>query len=393
MRSVKAIIVLSQALSASVFALRLNVNQPAIGDKDEVDLLKSNKKSGEWVVHIQGKGQNNMKSDLNDISVLKIKDGLEHGYMDLPFFVRGSNYVRVPRWVQRAGNNLHQLMHVIAYAESNNIPTVQLPEDGPVRKLFDLPNVLNVKPKVSSGANCTFSETYFYEKCSLGYSKEYYRQALLTYVKPYLRPEVDKVCKSKDRTSSGLVIHLRGQDLVNKAHPEGRMPPCSFYQHLVETHKFSSVTLMAQDGRRDQLCRPQILEMFSKSGVKVQETDHSLFDDVCTLMTSQHVAFGLTTFAESFTMMNEQLAKVYVPAIKFNGFHMGDIQYGGNSDMSGTLECNDNVQSCAKGAIEYELYDIPDFKKVRTGVSKVSYMHQEDLVYSPPTHTCRQCML
>jgi hypothetical protein len=393
MQSVKAIIVLSQALSASVFALRLNVNQPAIGDKDKVDLFKSNKKSGEWVVHIQGDGPNNMKSDLNGISVLANKDGLEHGYMDLPYFVRGSNYVRLPGWVQRAGNNLHQLMHVIAYAESKNIPTVQLPEDGPVRKLFDLPNVLNVKPKVSSDANCTFSESYFYEKCSLGYSKEYYRQALLTYVKPYLRPEVAKVCKSKNRKSSDLVIHLRGQDLVNKAHPEGRMPPCSFYQHLVETHKFSSVTLMAQDGRRDQLCRPQILEMLSKSAVKVRETDHSLFDDVCTLMTSQHVAFGLTTFAESFTMMNEQLAKVYVPAIKYNGLHMGDIQYGGNSDMSGTLECNDNVQSCAKGAIEYELYDIPDFKKVRTGVSKVSYMHQEDLVYSPPKHTCRQCML
>jgi hypothetical protein len=390
MQSVKAIIVLSQALSASVFALRLNVNQPPTGDKDKVDLFKSNKKSGEWVVHIQG-------SDLNGISVLANKDGLEHGYMDLPYFVRGSNYVRLPGWVQRAGNNLHQLMHVIAYAESKNIPTVQLPEDGPVRKLFDLPNVLNVKPKVSSDANCTFSESYFYEKCSLGYSKEYYRQALLTYVKPYLRPEVDKVCKSKDRTSSGLVIHLRGQDLVNKRHPEGRMPPCSFYQHLVESHNFTSVYLVAQDGVNDHMCRPDILEMFKGSAVQVRETDASLtniqafFDDVCTVMTSQHVAFGLTTFAESWTLMNENLVKVYLPAIKYNGMIDRDIYYGSNTDNSGSLECNDDIHSCPKGRIEYELHDIPDFKKLRTGKEKSRYLHQVDVVYPPPMKTCRLC--
>jgi len=400
MQTVKAIIVLSQALSASVCALRLNVNQPATGDTDKVDLFKSNKKSGEWIVHIEGHGPNNMKSDLGDISVLAAKDGLQNGYTDRPYFIRGLDFVRIPGWVQRAGNNLHQLMHAIAYAESKNIPTVQLPEGGPIRNLFNLPDVLNVKPKVSDDAQCTFSQDYFYEKCALGYSKEYYRQALLTYVKPHIRPELDKVCKSKDPKSSDLVVHLRGQDLVNKAHPEGRMPPCSFYRHLVDTHKFSSVTLMAQDGKRDQLCRPQILEMFKGSAVKVTEADkhngnrtQSLFEDVCTLMTSQHVAFGLTTFAESFTMMNEQLTKVYVPAIKYNGRRMGDIQYGGNSDMSGTLECKDNVQSCAKGAIEYELYDIPDFNKIRTGGDKMEYMHQEGLVYSPPKHTCRQCIL
>jgi len=402
MPSVKAIIVLSQVLSASVCALRFNVDQPAIGDKDKIDLFKSTKKSGEWVVHIGGDGPNNMKSDLDSISALAMKNGLENRYTDLPYFIRGSDYVKIPGWVFRSGNNIHQLMHAIAYAESKNIPTVQLPEDGPIRRLFNLPDVLNIKPKVSfegGDAKCTFSDNFFYEHCSLGYSKEYYRQALLTYVKPHIRPEMDKVCQSKDPKSSDLVVHLRGQDLVNKMHPEGRMPPCSFYRHLVDAHNFSSVTLMAQDGKQDHLCRPKILAMFKGSAVKVTETDkhhnngtEALFDDVCTLMTSQHVAFGLTTFAESFTMMNEHLTKVYVPAIKYNGRRSGDIQYGGNGDISGRLECNNDVQSCDKGAIEYELHAIPDFKAIRTGDVKLGYMHQEGLVYPPPT-TCRQCIL
>jgi hypothetical protein len=320
-------------------------------------------------------------------------------YTDFPHFLRGPNYAKIAKWEGRAGNNLQQLMHAIAYAESKSIPTVQLPEeDGPVHRLFDLPKVLNIQPKLSQ-ADCTFNhELFFYaEQCSLGYSKSDYRQALLTYVKPYLKPEADKVCKSKDPKSRELVIHLRGQDLADRRHPEARMPPCSFYQHLVESHNFTSVYLVAQDGVNDHMCRSDILEMFKGSAVQVRETDASLtnkqafFDDVCTVMTSQHVSFGLTTFAESWTLMNENLVKVYLPAIKYNGMIDHDIYYGSNTDNSGSLECNDDIHSCPKGGIEYELHDIPDFKKLRTGKEKSRYLHQVDVVYPPPMKTCRLC--
>jgi len=404
MRSVKALIVLSQALSSSVFALRLNVNPPA---------AHATKGSHEWVVHIQGHGANTVKGDRNPISFAQI-DMQNVKYSDFPHFLRGPNYAKIAKWEGRGGNNLQQLMHVIAYAESKSIPTVQLPEGGPVRRLFDLPTVLNIKPKPSQ-ADCTFNhELFFYnEQCSLGYSKSDYRQALLTYVKPYLKAEAASVCATKEPNSRELVVHLRGEDLANRRHPESRMAPCSFYRHLVESHNFTSVYIVAQDGKEDKLCRQDIFDFFNGSAVQVRETpelwarsaDHraekTFFDDVCTVMTSQHVAFGLTTFGESYTLMNENLVKVYVPAIKYNGMnhtHVGkyiDITYGDNDDQSGSLQCNDNVQSCPKGNIEYELHDVPGFKNILTGRQKTEYLHElrGKVVYPPPMKTCRLCKL
>jgi hypothetical protein len=132
------------------------------------------------------------------------------------------------------------------------------------------------------------------------------------------------------------------------------------------------------------------LAALSGSKVRVEETDHSLIDDVRTLMTSQYVAFGLSTFSESLTMMNDCLKKVYVPALKYNG-HDHDVRYGSEYDSAGKFECGSASRTCAKGFIEYELYDIPGFSEIRLGKSKADYMFHQEGSYAQ-VETCYHCL-
>jgi len=414
MQGAKVVTFLLQASLAPVFSLRLNNIDPAPAYKDYLTLSLE---PGEWIVEIRGSGPSTMKKDFeapfDDINLETVR------YIEHPYFIRSANAVRLRYWYGRLGNNLYQLFHAISYAESKNISTVKLPaggrHGGPMHGgLFDLPLVLQIQPKPSSAANCSFDRSYFgVEQCTFTQSKEVFRQALHTYVKPHLKPDVNKVCQSKDHANHDLVIHLRGGDLnekKNEDHGQSRMPPCSFYRHLVEANHFRGVTLVVEDGAKDHNCRTQILTAFAGSTVVVKETNRSLIDDACTLMTSPYVTFGLSTFAETLTMMNDQLKKVYVPAFKgradgterqmdgrvgaSTGQRNGgkDLLYGDDYDFAGKVECNGNFQSCAKGAVEYALYDIPGFSEMRTGQAKADYLYQEGVTYPRPK-ICGHCVL
>jgi len=333
---------------------------------------------GKWTVrigaHVPGPGEVDLAKD--DLSRDK--------YIERLTLVASEKDVEITQWCGRIGNNLHQLSHAILFAESKGIPIVKIPKKGPVRTLFNLPKVLHVQPKLSSSANCTYNDEYFYEHCTAGWKKSEFRRALLTYVKPHIKPEVDKVCQAQKGTTQGLAIHLRGEDLRDSSHQQARMPPCSFYRHLIEAHDFSGVTIVAQDGKND-LCRNKIMTAFNQSTLLVKETSNSLIDDACTLMTSQYVTFALSTFPEALTMMNEQLLKVYLPALKYNG-KGEDIQYGSQGDIAGALECGFNGQNC--GNIGYELYEIPGLEKGRRGKDKKDYLVQEDITYSQVKLSC-----
>jgi hypothetical protein len=367
--------------------IALNVNHPPAGDVFESAKLEPN----EWIVRFQGQTFDKTSGGKT------LDDGR---YIDEWSLFRNENYVRVPVWYGRLGNNLHQLFHAIVYAESQNITLVKIPQrPTTLNEIFDLPAEFSVHPRFSSDSKCTFDKKFFFEYCEVGYKKEDFRRALLTYVKPHIKQNVNSACQSKLKAQNDLVIHLRGGDLaVSAKHPQSRMQPCSFYSYLIATHNFSSVTLVVEDGEHDQFCREYILTAFNGSTVLVKETDHSLIDDVCTLLTSQYITFGLTTFAESLAMMNEHVKKIYVPAVKFNFNNfkkerrVDDVQYGSKRDMSGALECDGSFSSCTKGFIEYALYDIPGFAQIRSSASRTEYVRQEGINYSQ-LKTCGHCIV
>lgn len=404
MHGVPAIVFLSQALS--VLALRLNVNLPT-ADNPELsksigNLTDSNSETsdagvweefvksvtdqlepGEWVVRIGSEEFGTFEA--GNVAALK-KELLEtkiERYMDAPVFVRSKGSVRVPGWYGRFGNNLHQVVHAILYAESKGISDVRIPKGGNPSKLFNLPTRFNVQSKLSQHADCGFKKNMFHEQCKFQFSKSDYRQALLTYVKPHMKEDVKGVCRSKEEADQGLVIHLRGGDLASSKHPLSGKPPCSFYTQLIKTHQVSTVTLVMENGK-NEICGKLIKAKMKGSTVQVKETDRSFIGDACTLMGSQYVTFGLSTFPEVLSMMSERLEKAYLPAKKYIGFQHF-TEYGASNDISGRLDCDGSASSCesAQKRIEYELYDVPLHPAVKFRVD-------EGKTYSI-TKTCGHC--
>jgi len=372
-----AIVVLSHTLSTFVIALRPDVNQPPA---EEMREMATSLGPGEWFVSLQ-----------EDANTSNLSAGR---YVDQGFLVRHADYIRIPAWLSRAGNNLLQLVHAVLLAESESIPVVQTPVDerAPVRMLFEaLPTNIRVKPRKMANAHCKWSQDYLHQSCTIGFGKEHYRHALKTYAKRYLRNYAARRCKEK-QANDDLVIHLRGGDLADSDsdHPQSRMPPCSFYRHLITANGFQGVRLVVEDGKKDHLCRNSILQAFRGSAVVVRETDHSFADDACTIMTSRYVAFGLTTFADSLSMMSDNLKTVYVPSLRYNG-NLADTRYGNKRDICGVLNCSRNYfASCADRFIEYKLYDVPGLEKVRKGTAKKKYLFQDGVEYPDPS-ICGHC--
>jgi len=388
MRRAQTVIFLSRV--ASLVALPLSVKQPPPPKDDMRELAARSLEPGEWVVGLQSR---EMAVDASNGTSTRRSVLGDDGYNVRVYVVRTRFYVRIPVWFERLGNNLHQLFHALVYAESEGISRVMIPEGGRVRELFDLPRVIFVQPGLLPKPDCNWSDDFFYQTCNLGFYKADFRRALLTYVKPHLKQDVQEVCESKAEEEPELVIHIRGGDLHSRheLHPQSRMPPCSYYRHLIDAHHFQSVRLVVEDGDHDLYCGRQLLGAFKNStSVVVRQTDHSMISDACALMTSQYVSFGLSTFPESLSMMSDKLKKVYVPALKANGKGM-DILYGSDHDMAGTLDCDDSYRSkCGNDFIEYVLYDIPGLKEKRKEADKAAYIFQDGIRYSQ-LKTCGHC--
>lgn len=300
--------------------------------------------------------QNLMKMARADETVVAINHNasntrnfqISNTYLDSPFFLMSTQAVRIGKWVNRVGNNNFQLMHAIAFAEAKGIPSVQYPTGGAIRHLFDLPKQLSIKPKLTS-VHCRHSDGFLFgTNCYKNWDKQDFRRIMITYVKPHMKAEVAESCRSKRKEDLGLVIHLRGQDLAagggNVGHPQSRMPPCSFYKHLIASHNFVKVTAVAQDGAAD-LCANEMMK-YKDSQVQLKVQAESLTEDACTIMESEYVTFGMSTFSESLTLLNERVKEIYVPSLKYNGMYNGrDMPYGGEGDQSGALRCG--AQNCS----------------------------------------------
>jgi len=263
-----------------------------------------------------------------------------------------------------------------------------------VRELFDLPRVIHVQPGFLPKADCILSDSAFFQDCTLSFKKENLRRALLTYVKPHLKQDAQEVCQTNAEADTDLVIHISGVDLNAKSgqHPQSRKPPCSYYPHLIATHNFQSVRLVVENGDHNVHCGRDIVSAYeNSSSVVVRQTDHSLIDDACTLMSSQTVALGLATFAESLAMMSDRLKTVYVPALKFNEKGQS-ILYGSGNDQAGTLDCDGNYRSdCGDDVIEYVLYDTPSLEHRRDEADIAAFMLEGGGNYSQ-LQTCGHCV-
>lgn len=336
--------------------------------------LKKLAKEGEEIVAISYNASNNLNLEASDT------------YLDAPFFLvsETEGSVDIGMWVNRMGNNIHQLMRSVGFAEAKGIPTLKLPKGGRISEFFDLPTKMTIKPRLAKTYCNIWGNGFFLgKKCYKTWRKDDYRRILQTYLKPYMKSDVRQTCQAKANEDLGLVIHLRGGDLTNDRtmQAQSRLPPCVFYDHLIQAHHFTKVTAVAQDGAED-LCAKYLMQKYENSTVQVQLHSRSFAEDSCALMTGRHVTYGLSTYAESMTSLNEEIRAIYVPSLYYNGMYAGgDILYGEEGSTAGWLDC---VDSCAPDLkpLTFEMYDIEGFKDKRKDEKKKRYRLNNELAIS-----------
>lgn len=215
---------------------------------------------------------------------------------------------------------------------------------------------------------------YRYQKCT-GARKSDYRRVLLKYIKPHMKPSFSY--QVEHANAGDLVVHLRGELDLEITHPQGRSEPCVFYESLINAHnakhkvsdeqRIKDVTVVTQDPKA--VCAQQLSERFAGSDVHVRIQSGTMAEDAAALLAARHhVTYGLTTFAEALTLLNEHVKKVSVGSVQYVG-NGQDSDYGDDKDLSGKLEC---------GAIDaeamYDVYDNLDMKEIRVGGAKVQYL-------------------
>eukprot|EP00746_Dinoflagellata_sp_MGD_P092091 gnl/MRDRNA2_/MRDRNA2_36457_c0_seq1.p1 gnl/MRDRNA2_/MRDRNA2_36457_c0~~gnl/MRDRNA2_/MRDRNA2_36457_c0_seq1.p1 ORF type:complete len:982 (+),score=123.89 gnl/MRDRNA2_/MRDRNA2_36457_c0_seq1:139-2946(+) len=159
---------------------------------------------------------------------------------------------QIQEWFGRAGNNMWQIQTAILVAEAVDLKYVQLPPDGPVRQLFDLPQFLPVGKAVSNVArkqhcdleddagrykegnfDCKYS---WYTRCKSTFAER--DAAYVDILGPYLRRDVIDACEAP--TEGTLTIHMRSGDKALSipgvsGWKGGGQPPCAFFHTVIDT--------------------------------------------------------------------------------------------------------------------------------------------------------------
>jgi len=154
-----------------------------------------------------------------------------------------SGGIWMDEWYGRIGNNVYQIAHAIFAAKLSGKRQIKTPQnadktpaDGPIRKLFNFSQYLevDVDDEFRSRVVCQESkgDHYFLMKC-WGVRRSDYTKVLRTHLLPHLIPEARDACKGEEaNTKRELVIHLRAGDLLNPNSEDanskkGIMAPCS----------------------------------------------------------------------------------------------------------------------------------------------------------------------
>lgn len=238
---------------------------------------------------------------------------------------------RLSEWYGRTGNNIQQLIVVIAHAEAFR-GSVQVDEDfiqsGPLRNIVNAFR-LDFRSNTSAAATTHLSGIFFHYKeygfsrsdhqrmafakgdkprrdCLLG--RQYiHRQAhriASTYLLPHIRRPPPGMF-SGAQLESTLVIHLRGGDVANLANQYYITNPLHYYRVLREKHR--RAIIVTEPGSSHPLL-DVVLSLFP---------DHDLVcgsveDDFQLLRHATHLATsGVGTFALAAVLLSERIRQFH----------------------------------------------------------------------------------
>ncbi len=240
--------------------------------------------------------------------------------------------VRIRGW-HNLGNQVHQLLHALAFAEQNGIDTIS----GPATPWFRSGTVAGVRLSFGGRfARPALVGHYFYPQ-PLGVAEPWRRTHHLRGLQELFAVEPDPTVAADE-----MVVHLRSGDVFGAdPHPDYSPPHLGYYTsavaHAVEHGAVSSVRLVCQD-----LVHPLIepLRAWCRDrglGVTVQVSD-DLHADVATLVAGRTLCISQGTLGLSAGWLSPVLRTVYLPP----GAHVSDLLDLGirvlEADLPGTGE-------------------------------------------------------
>ena len=111
-----------------------------------------------------------------------------------------------------------------------------------------------------------------------------------------------------------LTIHLRSGDVFGtNPHPGYGQPPLSFYRLIVDSRKWESVEVVAEDSSNP--CRDPLLSYLAECGIPASVTGETLADATRALSSARNLVASRGTFAPAILYLTEATKKVFV----FNG--------------------------------------------------------------------------
>ncbi|MCP9796545.1 hypothetical protein [Cyanobium sp. Lug-B] len=245
---------------------------------------------------------------------------------------------RLSRWYGRTGNNIQQLIVVIAHAEAFR-GSVQVDEDfiqsGPLRNIV---NAFSLDFQVDSAAAArTHLSGLFFHYMEYGFSRsDHRRMAFANGDKPrrdsvlgrqYIRRQAHRIARahlaphilrpppgtfSEAQLESTLVIHLRGGDVANLTNPYYITNPLHFYRELRQRHR--RAIIVTEPGSSHPLLEA-VLSLFADHDV----VTGSVEDDFQLLRHATHLATsGVGTFAVAAALLSERLRRFHCTDVFLN---------------------------------------------------------------------------
>ena len=140
-----------------------------------------------------------------------------------------------------------------------------------------------------------------------------YRAILRDMLAPRIRAALSRcgVADEPPLSEDHLVIHVRSGDVMQsgegKNHSNYGQPPLAYYQHVIETHGYTQITIVTEPDQAN----PVLAALQAQYGDKVRIQSRSVAEDVGLILRARHFCGGTGTFAQALAYASRHIERLH----------------------------------------------------------------------------------
>ena len=216
--------------------------------------------------------------------------------------------VNITNWYGRLGNNITQIVNAIIFANYFNINKINYPNHNIIKNTQLILNNLN---KNNITCNKCYHHTFFSRKkiCKKFNLNEDIFENNKINIREIIKSIISFTEYEKlDITDKDLIIHIRSGDVYSSnPHMGWIQPPLSFYENIINTHKWDKIYLICED-TKSPVIKP-LLNKYKNIIFNLQ----SLKNDIHYIIKAKNICFGMGSFVPALLLFNDNLNTIYYP--------------------------------------------------------------------------------